>query len=69
MADTRAGNTGGDGRGALYAMVVIVIALIIIAMILFMPRGGDDGTRDIDADIRIEAPERPAPGGDGQPDG
>jgi hypothetical protein len=58
MADTQVNQTGGgDGRGGLYALLAIVIALLIVALILFIPRGADDGTRDID--IRIETPELP----------
>jgi hypothetical protein len=60
MADTQVNQTGGgDGMGGLYALLAIVIALIIVALILFIPRGADDGTRDIEADIRIETPELP----------
>lgn len=53
MAET----TNDGGRGGLYAMLAIIIFLIIIAIVLFLPRGDTNGTRDIDADIRIEAPD------------
>lgn len=61
MVDTQVnqtGNGGGNGRSGLYALLAIIIALMIVAIILFLPRA-DDGTRDIDADIRIEAPDLP----------
>jgi hypothetical protein len=61
MADTQVNQSGsgGDGRGGLYVLMGIVLALVIVALVLFLPRGADDGTRDIDADIRIETPELP----------
>lgn len=54
--ETRTTN-GGGGRGGLYALLTIIIVLIIVAIVLFMPRAGSNGTDDIDADVRIEAPE------------
>jgi hypothetical protein len=63
MADTQVNQTGGGGdggRGGLYALLAIVIVLVIVAIILFVPRA-NDGTRDIDADIRIETPDMPRP--------
>jgi uncharacterized membrane protein len=72
MADTthvhHTGN-GGNGRGGLYVLMGIIIALIIVALVLFLPRGTGDDTRDIDADIRIETPEMPAAPGDGNTGG
>jgi hypothetical protein len=75
MADTQvnqSGNGGGGGQGGLYALMAIIIVLIIVAIVLFLPRGVQDGTRDIDADIRIETPEIPDRGtgqGGTPPDG
>jgi hypothetical protein len=70
MAETHVNQTGngGNGRAGLYALMAIIIALIIVAIVLFLPRG-DDGTRNIEADIRIEAPQVPTGGGQGDTDG
>lgn len=64
MAETHHHHHGGGdgGRGGLYVLGAIIIALIIVALVLFLPRGGTDGARDIDADIRIETPEVPGTG-------
>lgn len=51
-------NGGHGDRGGLYALLAIIIVLIIIAIVLFLP-GNGNGTRDIDADIRIETPALP----------
>jgi hypothetical protein len=60
------GNGGDGGRGVLYALLAVVVVLIIVGLILFVPRETTDGTRDIDADIRIETPDfRPDPGDGG----
>lgn len=79
MAEThvhQAPNGGNGGRGGLYALLAIIIVLIVLAIVLFLPGRGGDGTRDIDADIRIETPDlpdrnggqsSPTPDGGGQP--
>lgn len=74
MADTQVNQSGGgEGRGGLYALMAIIIVLIIVALVLFLPRGAADDTTDIDADIRIETPEVPdrgnGQGGTPPPDG
>ena len=54
--------SGGGGNGGIYAILVIIVVLIVGAVLYFSgvlgPRADADGD-DIDADVRIEAPEMP----------
>jgi hypothetical protein len=67
--DASGSNTG------LYVFMAVILLLLVFALLWFggVVGGGDRGTRNIDADIRIETPDvggggqtAPAMGGGGQ---
>lgn len=64
MADQVVNNSGGGGGGGMYAMLVVIVILIIGAVLYFggIVGGGD---KDTDIDVKIEAPETPAPAAPG----
>lgn len=53
--------SGGDGNGGIYAILVIIVILIVGAVLYFSGVLGErsDAGDDINADIEIEAPEIP----------
>src|SRR5688500_14263529 len=65
MADQVVNNSGGGGGGGgVYALLVVIVILIIGAALYF---GGvlGGGDRDTDVDVKIEAPDAPAPAAPG----
>jgi hypothetical protein len=60
MADQQVNTTGG-GSGGIYALLVVIVILIIGAVLYFGGVIGTRGDNDADIDVKIEAPETPAP--------
>jgi hypothetical protein len=71
MADVQVNSGGsapqpvetGGGSSAMWAIVVIVLLAIVAWFIFGRGMGGNDGDRDINANVKIETPAAPPAGG------